>query len=257
LAIGLLVLVGINNGIQFSKAIDYFRVYHPSIHRLQSETELPVAERRPDFQKKISLSVDVGSTRMNGYLGPGGSFSPNENSFGLSIWAVNRDDVIATSDTFWPPGAVQEVSWERCGTLPMAKTAVHYFNTKVQVRKAQTWSVSIDQMGNFVSRLVLMVRGDGPSGGRINALDWDGHRLLINNRWILQLDFQPTGVQVGEEKSSGRFVKGGYHWASSKATGYALFELPETTHNWVLTITDPQPTFGVQAEGNFIPAADC
>ena len=180
LATGLLLLVAINNGTQFGKAIDFFHLHRPQIHRLQSETELPVSERQPDFHEKISLSADVAGTWMNGYLGPGGSFSPSENSFGLSIWAVNRDDIIATSDTFWPPGASQEVSWERCGTLPVAKTAVHYFNTKVEVTKPQTWSLSIDQMGNFITRLVLAVRGlDLPEVGSIL---WTG---IPNDYWSI------------------------------------------------------------------------
>jgi hypothetical protein len=238
LAVGMLVLIGINNAIQFSKAIEFFHTFYPPIHRFQSEMELPVADRKPDFQKTVAVSVGNNGGQMKGYLGPGGSFSPGENSFGLSIWAVNRDDIITTTDTFWPPGSSQGVSWKNCGTLPVVETKVHYFNTKVEATDAQTWKLSIEQGGNFITSLVLAIRSAGPSGGRIYALNWDGHRLIVNDRWILEMRFKTAGVQIGEEQSPGRFVKRENQWKSEESFGYALFELPRSADRWEAEITE-------------------
>jgi hypothetical protein len=241
LATVLLILAATNNALQFHKALEFFHLYRPSTQKIKTGAAALNLDEVANRQKAPPLLITDEGNSVKGYMQADGSFSPGEGTFGVSIWPVSRDNVLVTS---WFPGRSHEISWSSCAGFPVVKTSRYYYETTVRVGQTGNWNIFISQMNNFATRLLLVVQSSGPSGSNIYALDWNSHRLLINNRWKLEAIPAPIAVQVGEEESPGRFVKRKDQWQSRNGVGSALVELSPQSNNWQLVISDLQANGG-------------
>jgi hypothetical protein len=70
-------------------------------------------------------------------------------------------------------------------------------------------------------------------------LDWNGERLLINNRWFVTLTPAPTAVHLGEEGPKGWMTERSTitNWQGENGWGYTRFELGDR-RDWKVVIRD-------------------
>lgn len=242
LATALLIVVGINNGLQFRRAVHSLRDNHPPLPNLHTQTQMPISE-------KLSLSVYLTDTEISPkwQIGPGGSFSPGEDSFCISIWVLNGDRIVTTSDNFLAPSTTQQISWNTSkfdGVRSKVKTWNHYYQTLIEVRPNRKWNVLIQQNDNFMTRIAVGIRRTRLPGSPIHGLYFDGRRLIINNRWMIEVEPAPMAVQLGEEDSQGQIIRRDDQLKSEKGSGYVVFELSQFTHSWALVVTDLQISAG-------------
>ena len=87
-----------------------------------------------------------------------------------------------------------------------------------------------------------MVRSVGPAGGPIWRLVWDGQRLLINDRWRLEINPVPDSTVLGEEAAEDwmGIRSAAQRWEGSTGWGFARMEL-QGAQEYELTITDTEP----------------
>ena len=236
LAAVLAIVAGINNFVLLRGALAFVRDARPAAAPLRTTTDISIlGYEAPSPQASIVLSNPSGE--VIGSVRPGGSFIVGAGGFLVSLWVVNDDDVVVTSDTHWSPITSQSVSWPPQGA-PFVDTANWYYRVRVRGPEPGRWIADISQMENLISRLALTIRSAPDSGSPIRALAWDGDRLIVNNRWTILVTPAPAAVQVGEEQAPGRFESRTPAWESAEGVGYALFELDRRTRSWRVAITD-------------------
>jgi hypothetical protein len=236
LAALLIIVGGLNNALLLRDALAFVRTARPVAVPLGTTTDTSVLTGdAASPEASIVLSNSKGETI--GSVGPAGSFVVGEHGVLVSLWVVNGDEIIVTSDTHWSPITSQAVTWPPRGA-PSVDTANWYYRTKVRGPEPGKWIADISQTENLISRLVLTIRRSPRSGSPIRALAWDRDRLVVNDRWTIVVTPPPSAVQVGEEEAPGRFAARTNRWESDAGAGYALFELDRRARSWRVTITD-------------------
>jgi hypothetical protein len=165
-------------------------------------------------------------------------------SFGVSLWVIAADGAIKTTSDLMPlAGLRQGLDWENKGYLstPSIVTDTPYYRAQWTLTAPDQWRLSFDQPEFVQTKLAVVIRSVGPAGGPIRALDWDGQRLLINDRWQVTLASAPAAVFLGDErqpawKTGGKTVS---HWEDKEGWGYARFDL-QAGKDWALMIADSQ-----------------
>ena len=169
---------------------------------------------------------------------PGGSFSPGEASFGVSLWVLDSSGAPeATSDNIPLAQLRQRWMWLANNPVPAIATETPYYRAVWSIREPRRWMLEVD--GTSGKRLVLVVRSVGPAGGPLYSLDWDGGRLRLNGRWTLEVAPQPSVVYVGHEgpPSWTRAASAARHASAADGWGYARLELAGRG-SYTLTIRD-------------------
>lgn len=236
LGVLLLPLAVFNNASQFSRAMDVVQDARPRAPTLADTVELSPKDGVLGATDVMRFSLAGGAAEEASYLGPGGSISPFERSFGIAMWVLNGRDLVLTSDTFM---ALQQTSRPQYGRAAYVVESDNYYaKMSLTLRADATRTVQIRQTDNMITRLALAVRSGGPSGGPISAIEWNGERLLVNNRWQMILRPKPIAVRVGEEEAPGRLIAQSHEWRSEHGRGYAILELAEDVRSWTVEITD-------------------
>jgi hypothetical protein len=207
---------------------------------LRAMAERP-ADPWPRGLGHVVLAFPGSRENEKSYLEPGGSFSPEVGSFGVSIWVVNgRGDLVATSDNL-PLGAIQQhFEWAAPGIVPAIVTQNPWFQSTWTHPRAALWT--LDLKGTGRSNLSLVIRSVGPAGGPITSLAWAGGELWINDRWSMRLEPAAAPVALGHEGDAGWVAhrSDATRWTGSDGWGYARFELRGAASSQ-LTITDHDP----------------
>ncbi len=137
-----------------------------------------------------------------GYHEPGGSFSPSSGSFGLSFWVTDAQGVrIATSDTLSLDQVGQRFEWSQAGQPPSLVNETTYYQTQWSCRNPSVDEMVLSMPTNASTRVQLVIRSVGPSGGPVTLLRWTGKNLVINNRWTVTCDPVPAKVYMGKEEA--------------------------------------------------------
>ena len=229
LAGALVVSAGINNASQFNRATEFVALHHVTEHRNVREA----MERRPDdpwprSAGHVVLAIPGSSDREKAYHEPGGSFSPGVDSFGISIWITGKQGtLLATSDTISPILMDQSFVWSEKDDLPSILTKSHYYQALWSSGGPQRWRLKLKSYSREGVRPMPMIRSVGPAGGPVTSLNWNGERLLINNRWIVTIAPRPSAVHVGEEGPEGWITSNSTvtRWSGENGWGYARLEL--------------------------------
>ena len=126
LACGLLVTVGMNNGMILRDALAFIQASRPPSVPLQSTIDAAVLYRQttPTPDASVVLKDDQG--KVVGTVGPGGSLTVGDSGVMASIWVAHEDAVFLTSDVNWSPSTQQRVGWLWTG-FPFVETNNWYF----------------------------------------------------------------------------------------------------------------------------------
>lgn len=178
---------------------------------------------------QVILAATGSSVESKAFHEPGGSFSPQLGSFGVSIWVVDsQGNLKATSDSI-PLSEVQQRLLNTANSkIPGIATKTPYYQSSWNASRPGSWKLNLERTPQTDTKSVVVLRSVGPAGGTIDSLDWNGQRLLLNNRWIVKNLPDQVKVYLGSERSP--------HWTRQKSTdtqwqeergwGYAQFQSP-------------------------------
>ena len=239
----LTLTVGINNGLQFSKATTVVQNNGPQRHQVQAQMRLRPSDPWSRGSGHIVLAAPGSQEVDKAYHEPGGSFSPAVGSFGVSFWLTDASgNLKATSDRIPLNEIDQQFTWKEGHTIPGILTKTNYYEALWQAQAPKDWALDLKTQTNPNSKSVLVIRSVGPAGGPINALNWDGKQLLINDRWSVTVTPTPK-VYLGDEGRQGWIKEQSTiaQWKGEQGWGYARFELGDR-QDWRVTIHDLSPS---------------
>ena len=247
---GLLVLTaGVNNGSQLIKATEFVITQGPPRHRVLGHMQLRRNDPWPRGTGHVVLAAPGSREEDKAYHEPGGSFSPSVGSFGVSLWLTDSEGkIVTTSDRIPLSDIRQQLKWVKNQDLPGIETQTSYYQAFWSSPAPATWRLNLKTQTNATTKPMLVIRSVGPAGGAIRALDWNGKRLLINDRWSVALSTAPAKVYLGEEGPKGWMseVSERTQWQSEDGWGYARFELADTS-NTNIVIQDATPAKPIKA----------
>jgi len=229
----------------------------------RDEVRRAVSERPSDPWPRgvghVVLAPPGSREDWKGYHEPGGNFSPTVGSFGVSIWAFDTQGRLATTSDAIPPEQIdQRLDWGTAQRIPSIRTQTPFYECRWSlvgpVAVHRTWRLELSR-GREHARLALVLRSVGPAGGPVRALDWDGTRLRIDDRWSVVLAPPPVAVSLGEEgatgwlelPSSGASIR---RWTGDTGWGYAALALADSPQTRIeIEDAHPMPLPGLRYEG--------
>lgn len=246
---GLLVVsAGLNNGLQFNQALDFFRIYAQARQEVQTQIQQRPSDPWPRGTGHVVLAAPGSQLVDKAYHEPGGSFSPAVGSFGVSLWLTDGSGLKTTSDDIPLNEIRQQLLWSEQQNIPGILTETKYYQSLWSSIR-QGWKLNLKVPTPISTKQMLVIRSVGPAGGSIQSLDWDGQRLLINHRWSVKLDGSGLSkVYLGEEGPQGWMTERSTRtqWQGENGWGYARFELADGREsNLVIEdSTPPAPSLG-------------
>jgi hypothetical protein len=239
----LIISAGINNKTHFNRIADALWNYGTPHQQVEAQMKLRPADPWPRSAGHVILARPGSSSENKAFHEPGGSFSPQPGSFGVSIWVVDRQGNIKSTSDSIPLSEIQQrlinLSDQK---IPGILTKTPYYEASWSSSTVGGWSLNLTPLAKGDARLVAVVRSVGPAGGEIPSLDWNGQRLLISNRWTVKDIPKLAKVYLGSEGTLGwnREQSPRAHWEDSTGWGYARIELQQG-ESLNLQIEDSQP----------------
>ena len=244
LATILIVSAGINNRGQFRAISAELWNYGTPQQQVEAQIKLRPADPWPRSVGRVVLAAPGSAAKQRAFHSPGGSFSPQSGSFGISIWVVDRQGNIKMTSDRLPLAEIQQQFTDLGGSnTPKIFTKTKYYETSWSMPTAGKWQLNLKALASPDLRIAASIRSVGPAGGAIPSLDWNGNRLLISDRWIVKDIPQQAKVYLGSENTVGwsRERIDRIRWVDPNGWGYARIELnPGESGN--LMIEDTQPT---------------
>jgi hypothetical protein len=249
LVAGLIVSVGVNNVTRFSEATRYFQndAVKGRADVLREMMKRP-RDPWPRGSGHVVLADPGSAERDKGYHEPGGGFSPGPGSFGVSIWARDRQGNLQTGDEIPLSMLRQSLKTDYAhGTRKTAaiSTDTSFYRALWASLEPQRWRLSLWRGWRSDTELSFVVRSVGPAGGPIRTLEWDGQRLRVNDRWTMTVSPPPVAVRLGDEREPDWKTARGTirRWQGEDGWGYARFEL-DGHRKWDFSISDTLPGDG-------------
>ncbi|PSN15124.1 hypothetical protein C7293_08685 [filamentous cyanobacterium CCT1] len=242
LAAILLVSAGINNRAQFDHIASALWNYGTPQQQVIAQMKIRTDDPWPRSEGHIVLAKAGSPVEGKAFYEPGGSFSPNPGSFGISIWVVDqRGNLKATSDSIplrkIEQKLVQNSLHNTSGVL--AKTP--FYEASWSVSDSSHWQLDLKHLAKADTRLSLVIRSAGPAGGAIPSLDWNGQQLIVSNRWVVQDIPETANVYLGSESTKGWIQEKLpiSRWEDPYGWGYARIELGQG-ENFRILVEDRQ-----------------
>jgi hypothetical protein len=201
-----------------------------SLRASERQLVLEAMKQRPDDfwprgQGHVVLAVPGSREEEKAYHEPGGSFSPAFATFGISLWVLDAQGrMVATSDSLALEQVAQRLVWPREHEPPGVQTETPYYLATWSGRGLGKWQLDLRLKAPWL--IMPVVRSVGPAGAPLQALDWDGKRLLVNDRWTVTLSAKVGNVELGPEGplTGARTNATGLRWGSDN--GWAFARLP-------------------------------
>src|SRR5208337_3948023 len=135
------------------------------------------------------------------YHEPGGSFSPEMRSFGVSLWITDRQGtILKTSDSIALAQIRQRLVWHDGIVAPSIRTETDEYVANWSLGPAAGASqLLLNPKPAADHKLMLVIRSVGPAGAAIESLLWTGGELQVNGRYTLRITPSPVSVYVGCE----------------------------------------------------------
>ncbi len=243
LAGALIVCAGINNGLQFQQATDFLQNRAPNRYQVLGQMQQRPKDLWGRGTGHVVLAAPGSREVDKAYHEPGGSFSPKVGSFGVSIWLLDaQGNINATSDNLPLNDIKQQFNFTKGQEIPEVLTKTKDYQAQWS-NNLGNWTLDLQPQANASLKPTVAIRSVGPAGGKIQALNWDGKRLLINDRWSITSNPAPKAVHLGEEGSKDWKTErsGLSQWQGKNGWGYARFELADAG-KWSIDITDRDST---------------
>ncbi len=239
-----IVSAGLNNHAQFTTIAAKLGNYGTPQQQVATQMKLRPADPWPRGVGRVVLAAPGSSATQKAFHEPGGSFSPAPGSFGISIWAIDRQGQIVTTSDLLPLSEIQQqFTHIAADKIPEISSKTKYYTAAWSAPTAGSWQLKLQSLASKDLTLAISIRSVGPAGGAIPALDWNGQRLLISDRWSIRNLPPQTKVYLGSEHTSNwsRERSPRPRWADPQGWGFARIELNPGASAELL-ITDSQST---------------
>jgi hypothetical protein len=240
----LIVSAGMNNRSQFSTVAATLWNYGTPQQQVKAQMKLRSSDPWPRSTGHVVLAKPGSTTQNKAFHEPGGSFSPQPGSFGVSIWIADRQGNLKVTGDSIPLSEIQQQFTNlSVQNAPGILTKTKYYETSWSVPRSGNWQLNLKSPAGSEDRAIVTIRSVGPAGGAIPSLDWDGNRLLISDRWIVKDIPKQAKVYLGSESTTGwsREQSSRSRWTDPHGWGYARIELNPGESGSFL-IEDSQPT---------------
>lgn len=227
---GLLILCGgINNWQQFRQSVAMASQFTPQreamLDRMQKDPDRPW----PRSVGHILLAVPGSPEAEHAYHEPGGDFSPQAPSFGVSLWLCDAEDrPVVTSQTLPMSKIQQTFEPSDQSPVPAIRTHTSYYDATWSRLDATHWELRLKHHSPY--KPAILLRSVGPAGGPVTALSRDGDEVTINRRWVVRVTPSPTDISLGEENDAGGLTarSSAAAWSGDSGWGYARLTLAPT-----------------------------
>jgi hypothetical protein len=189
----LVVTNAIGNAIQWRHARDFFVTFAPYRHDYAKARAARPGDPWPTLRGGVPLRVAPEGARIfeTGFATTGGGFRPGLDQFVVSFWVLDDDGrLIATSDNLPPEQVTTRLTRRADSSVAALSVATPYYRAGWSPVGPRRWHLELTVPPG--ARIALAVRGVGPQRAPIRRLEWDGQRLLVNDRWSIEPS--PTGV---------------------------------------------------------------
>ena len=200
---GLLALcAGINNWQQFRQAAEAATHFAPQRDEMTSMMLKDPDRPWPRSVGHIPLAVPGASEADHAYHEPGGDFSPQAPSFGISLWLCDTDGrPVMTSQTLPLSDIHQTFEPSAHPPVPAIVTQTPHYDATWTRLDATHWELRFRNRTSHIP--AILIRSVGPAGGPITNLSWDGDQVVVNDRWAVSVTPSPATVSLGDENTPG------------------------------------------------------
>ena len=171
---------------------------------LEAQRERP-SDPWPRGKGHVVLALPESLEVEKAYHEPGGSFSPEFGSFGVSFWITDeRGLILRTSDSIPMEQVAQRFEWHKGSIMPSIRTDTDEYVSDWRVGPGLGLShLQLTPRLSNGHKLIIAIRSVGPAGAAVNSLVWTNHELVVNGRYILRVASSNVSVYVGTEGPSG------------------------------------------------------
>ena len=197
-ALLLTVTNAINNGTQWRRATHFLSdnaAYHHD--PVASRAERP-GDPWPDAAVFTRFKMPGIRVFDVGFWSPGGSFSPALDQFTVSVWVRDGNGtLVANSDDVTP------IVSDSSDAEGEAEVFVHTARYDIQWQPDGPRTYRMRLTAPAEARVSLVVRGIGARVAPVRHLSWDGARLTINGRWVIEGDTAALAAFLVDENQPG------------------------------------------------------
>jgi hypothetical protein len=183
------VLLAINNGAQWQRAVRFFDQYEAFEHSpARAQLAWPEGPWPGVVPQSHVRTVGGGRQRDAGRGDPSGNFSLGFGELNISVWRLGDDGApIERTESFSessPPSSpatpTREPGWDGIDSQS------DFFTGSWRRQADRAWTFSVEPRSGATVALVL--RSVGLNPGPIRSLSWRSGGLIINERWVLTAD---------------------------------------------------------------------
>jgi len=240
----LILSAGVTNREQFNLVASNLWNYGTPSQQVEFQMQQRPGDPWMRGEGHVVLAATGSTEEDKAFHQPGGSFSPQPGSFGVSIWVMDaQGNLKSTSDTIPLAEIQQKFIGSPDAEVPRIETQTPYYKTRWQKSQSSRWQLALEPGSQTDVKPAVVIRSVGPAGGAIHSLDWNGQRLLINQRWSIKNLPAQAKVYLGSERSPNwiRDSSNVTQWEDEWGWGYARLE-PNTSIPWQLEIEDLAPS---------------
>ena len=198
LAVALTVCTGVNNWQQLTKAVESATQFSPQRQVMTDVMQRDPKRPWPRSAGHIPLTVPGQPERSRAYYEPGGDFSPQVPSFGVSLWLCDESGLpIINSNTVPLHEIQQEFVPSMHPHVPAIVTRTPYYDATWSRLDATRWELRFTNHTHHAP--AILIRSVGPAGGPVTSLAWDGMQVAVNQRWTVSATPAPALVVLGDE----------------------------------------------------------
>ncbi len=223
----LLGCVSINNWEQFQAAAHSATQFTPQRDLMTAKMQQDPARPWPRSVGHVPLAIPGAPEGGTAYHEPGGDFSPQTPSFGVSLWFCDAKGLpVVISQTVPLNEIKQEFGSSAHATIPAIVTKTPYYQATWSRLDATRWELRLKNHTPHAP--VIVLRSVGPAGGPVTALSHDGGQVTVNHRWTVAATPAPISIALGDENQAGWMTaqSAAASWSGETGWGYARIAFP-------------------------------
>jgi hypothetical protein len=238
----LAVCAAMNNWQQFQQAVESAVHFTPQRDEMTSMMRKDPNRPWPRSVGHIPLAIPGSSEAEHAYHEPGGDFSPQAPSFGISLWLCDAEGhPVVTSQTLPLRDIQQTFAPSSHPSIPAIHTRTPYYDASWSRLDATRWELRIKNRSSYIP--AILIRSVGPAGGPVRELTWNGEEVSVNHRWTIAVSPAPSTVSLGDEsKADWATPQAVKSWSGKSGWGYARLVLSAKTRSedqeYRLVVTD-------------------
>jgi len=247
----LIVGAGFNNFQQFTKATVELNSEKYSGSKSERARLLSTIKEHPDAdwprgEGHVLLAIAGSPLHAKGYHEPGGSFSPGFGSFGISFAFFDPEGKLAFSSNTIP---LDDISQKLHPDSNSILTSTSHYSAEWRASGENRWSLRFITRSSESKAPALRISSAGPSGAPIKRLQWDDHRLIVNDQYTIELNRMPDRVFFLDERNSPSLSSGTNNgmWEPDDGYGSVLLLLEQGVEYVVDVVAKAEPNHKVHS----------